>query len=114
MERHTVRQQHFLRARIKEFGIPPIHDGLIIGKQSPIGCAAIRKAIDLLSTSPFEHIELQDETVGDVLVRASILRRVPKETLIAFVLERIKPLMGPDDILHMDLDAEITLEDERP
>jgi len=114
MAQPAARKQHFLRARIKEFGIPPIHDGLIIGKQSPIGCAAIRKAIDLLSTSPFEHIELQDETVGDVLVRASILRRVPKETLIAFVLERIKPLMGPDDILHMDLDAEITLEDERP
>ncbi len=114
MAQPAARQQHFLRARIKEFGIPPIHDGLILGKSSPIGCAAIRKAIDLLSTSPFEHIELKDDTVSDILVRASILRRVPKNTLIAFVLERIKPLMGPDDILHMDLDAEITLEDERP
>jgi hypothetical protein len=114
MAQPAARKQHFLRARIKEFSIPPIHDGLIIGQHSPIGCAAIRKAIDLLTTSPFEHIELQDETVGDILVRSSILRRVPKETLIAFVLERIKPLMGPDDILHIDLDAEITLEDERP
>ena len=106
--------KHSVKVRVREFGVPPIHDALVLGKQSPIGCAAIRKAIDLLTTSPFEHIEVQDETVSDVLVRSSILRRVPKETLIAFVLERIKPLMGPDDILHMDLDTEITLEDERP
>ena len=114
MAQPAARQQHFLRARIREFGIPPIHDGLILGKHSPIGCAAIRKAIDLLVASPFEHIEVEDDTIADIIVRSSILRRVPKDALTKFVLKRIKPLMGPDEILHMDLDAEITLDDEGP
>ena len=66
MARPASRHQCFLRARIKEFGIPPVHDGLVLGRNSPIGCAAIRKAIDLLVSSPFEHIELEDATVGEI------------------------------------------------
>ena len=109
-----IQHQHSLKVRIKEFAIPPIHDGLVLGKTSPIGCGAIRKAIDLLVPSPFEHIEVHDEVVGDVLVRSAILRRIPQEKLVAFVLRRIKPLMGPEEILHLDLDAEVTLEEESP
>jgi hypothetical protein len=106
------RHQHSIKVRIKEFGIPPIHDGLVLGKNSPIGCAALRKAIDLLVDSPFEHIEVDDEVISDILVRNKILRRIPQNRLVAFVLKRIKPLMGPDEILHLDLEAEVTLEDE--
>jgi len=48
----------------------------------------------------------------DVLIRSGIVRRVPKEALLDFVLRRIKPLMGADEILHLDLEAEVTLEDK--
>lgn len=106
-------RQHSLRARVREFGIPPIHDGLVVGKSSPIGCVAIRRALELLVAAPFEHIELQnDEVIGNVLVRGSILRRVPKDMLIKFVLEEIKPLMGPMEILHLDIEAQVTLEQD--
>lgn len=112
MTQQADRSQHSLKVRIKEFGIPPIHDGLVLGKSSPIGCAAIRKALELLVASPFEHIEVSDEIVGDILVRSTILRRIPRDKLVGFVLKRIKPLMGPDEILHLDLEAEVTLEDD--
>ena len=112
MTTQHVQGQHLLKVRVKEFGIPPIRDGLALGRNSPIGCAAIRKAIDLLVTSPFEHIEVRDEIVSDLLVRSTILRRIPQEKLVDFVLQRIKPLMGPEEILHLDLEAEVTLEDE--
>jgi len=101
-----------LRARVREFVIPPIHDGLVIGKAAPIGGAAVRKAVQLLVSTPFEHIEVTDDVVGDVLIRSGIVRRVPKEALLDFVLRRIKPLMGADEILHLDLEAEVTLEDK--
>jgi hypothetical protein len=112
MTPQEVRHQHSIKVRIKDFAIPPIHDALVLGKNSPIGCAAIRKAIDLLVHSPFEHIELDDEVISDILVRNKILRRIPRNKLVAFVLKRIKPLMGAEEILHLDLDAEVTLEDE--
>jgi hypothetical protein len=102
--------KHLLRVRVQEFGIPPIRDGLVLGRQSPIGCAAIRKALNLLSASPFAHIELEDEVISDIVIRQTLLRRVPRESLIAFVLERIKPLMGPEEILHLELQVEVLLE----
>ncbi len=111
MTRSTERR-HTIKARIKEFGIPPIHDALVLGRQSPIGCAAMRKAIDLLVATPFEHIEVDDPVVNDILIRASILRRVPREKLIAFVLSQLKPMMAAEEVLHVDFDIEIALETE--
>lgn len=104
--------RHVLRARVREFGIPPIRDGIVLGKQSPVGCVALRNVLGLLGGSPFAHMELADEVISDVIVRQAILRRIPKEKLIAFVLDRIKPLMGPEEILHLDLEVEILLEEE--
>jgi hypothetical protein len=48
--------------------------------------------------------------VSDILVRANILRRLPKEKLVAFVLQQVKPLMEPDEVLHMDVDIEVSME----
>lgn len=113
MENEPVNaSRYILRVRVQEFSIPPVRDGLILGKHSPIGCVAIRKAIELLGGSPFAHFEVEDEVISDIVVRKAILRRVPKEALIAFVLERIKPLMGPEEILHLELEVEVLLEEE--
>ena len=108
----VVSSKHVLRARFQEFNIPPIRDALVLGRDSPIGCEAIRKAINLLGSSPFEHIEVQDEIISDIVVRRAILRRISKETLIAFMLNRVKPLMGTEEVLQLDLEAEVLLEEE--
>ena len=97
--------------RVKEFGVPPVHDGLILGKESPIGCMSIRKCLELMSSEPFEHLQINDDdTISDIVVRASILRRIPKDRLIPFVLEHVKPLMGLKEVLHLDLEVEVVLE----
>jgi len=101
-----------LRARTREFNIPPVRDGIVLGRHSPVGCVAVRNALGLLNGGPFAHIELADEVISDVIVRQTILRRLPREKLIAFVLDRIKPLRGPEEILHLDLEVEILLEEE--
>lgn len=103
--------KHSLKARMNEFQIPPIRDGLVLGKDSAIGSVAMRRALDLLVSSPFEHIEVEDEVVSDILVRQGILRRVPRHKLVDFVLRRIKPLMGPEEIIHLELNAEVMIEE---
>lgn len=101
-----------LRAKVREFTIPPIQDGLVVGRDAAIGCSALRRAIQLLVSSPFEHLELEgDDVISDILVRSAILRRVPKAALISFVQRKVKPYMGADEILHFSIDAEISLED---
>ena len=60
--------------------------------------------------SPFEHLEFEDDVISDIIVRGAILRRIPKDKLIAFVLSQIKPLMTVDEILHLDLEVEVEIE----
>lgn len=96
-----------LSARITEYEIPPIKDALVLGREAPIGCQAMRRALSLLIKTPFAHLEIGDDVISDILVRETLLRRLPQEQLIAFVLQHIKPLMGEDEVLHLELDIEV-------
>ncbi|GAA7771328.1 MULTISPECIES: hypothetical protein [Cupriavidus] len=91
--------------------MPPITDGLVLGRASPIGHVAVGRALSLLSTTAFEHVEIHDDDViSDVLVRKAILRKIPPDELKAFILEQIKPAMGAEEILHLSLEVELLLE----
>lgn len=107
MSHQQVGMRYHIRAWVMDLAFPAIRDVLVLGKQSPIGCAAMRRALDLLSETPFEHFELMDDVIGDVLVRAAIVRRIPKEELVAFLRESVSPLMGLEDIVNLDIDAEV-------
>lgn len=104
-----VQTKNTLTARITEYQIPPFRDALVLGREASIGCQAVRRALSLLVRTPFAHIELEDEVVADILIRENLLRRVPQEKVIAFILERIKPMMSPEEVLQVELDIEVTL-----
>ncbi|PKM12081.1 MAG: hypothetical protein CVV13_06735 [Gammaproteobacteria bacterium HGW-Gammaproteobacteria-3] len=99
----------FISARISEYAIPPLKDMLVLGKNAPIGCIAMRRALELLIKAPFEHIEVDDDIISDILVRQSLLRRTSREALAGFVLKQIKPLLGEDEILQVEMDVKISL-----
>ncbi|HNP59364.1 MAG TPA: hypothetical protein PKM72_00920 [Nitrospirales bacterium] len=101
-----------ITAKIKEFSIPPITDGLIIGKDAAIGVSALQKALRLLIPEEFDHIEIQDEVIHSMLIRSSITRRLTQKRVVTFLLDQVKPLMVADDILHIQLDTEITITQE--
>ncbi|MCS6913488.1 MAG: hypothetical protein NZ890_09640 [Myxococcota bacterium] len=105
-------RKHDLRIRLNEFTLPPIQDGLVLGRLSPIGHVAVGKALSLLSSTAFTHIPIEDEVIADVLVRSAILRKLTEDEVRRFVLEEVKPLMGPEEILHMRLEVDIILEDK--
>jgi hypothetical protein len=102
--------RQIIRARVREFVLPPIVDGLVLGRFSPIGHVAVGKALALLTTTPFEHLSIDDEVIGDVLIRSAVLRKIDGDALRRFILDHIKPLMGPEEILHLELEAEIVIE----
>lgn len=98
-----------ISVHVGEYAIPPLKDMLVLGKNAPIGCIAMRRAIELLVKTPFEHIELDDEVISDILVRQSILRRVSRDELIDFVVAHMKPLMGSDEVLHALVEVHVFL-----
>ena len=112
MQKRT--RQHRLRARVTEFLLPPIEDGLVLGNRSPIGHVAVGKALSLLTSTAFEHIAISDDVIGDILIRSAILRKIDAASVTAFVLKEIKPLMGSEEILHLDLDIEMLIDSDRP
>lgn len=104
------KQQHIICAQLTEFSLPSITDGLVLGRLSPIGHVAVGTALSLLTTTAFEHLPIEDDVIGDVLIRSAILRKTSKEALINFVLQEIKPVMGPEEIIRLDIKIEILLE----
>ena len=102
----------FVKLRAREFMVPPIRDCLVIGKKAPIGFVALKKALALLHGAPFERLQSQGDVISDILVRTSILRKIPREKLIALVLARVEPLMGDDELVHLDIEVEVVLEEQ--
>lgn len=99
-----------INAEVSEYIIPPIKDMLVLGKDAPIGCIAMRRALELLVKTPFEHIEIEgDDIISDILVRQPLLRRIPRETLIDFVMHDIKPLLSTEEVLHISLEAKVLI-----
>ena len=101
-----------LQVRIKEFAIPPITDGLVIGREASIGTVALQKALNLLIPDQFEHLIIDDEIIADILIKSILLRRMTKDRLVKFIMEQIKPFMSAQDILQVQLDLEILLTGE--
>ncbi len=100
-----------LSVRVNEFALPPVTDGLVLGKEAPIGFQAITKALSLLVADHLESIEIEDDVVSHLFVRRAILHRIPKDKLVAFILDRVKPLMCLKDVLHLDIKAEVVIEE---
>ena len=105
----TLDKKTHLVATVSEYAIPPLKDILVMGKDAPIGCIAMRRALELLVKQPLVHIEIADEVISDILVRQSLLKRVGLSELTHFVVEQIKPLMSSDEILQGELDVSVYL-----
>ena len=101
-----------VRARVTEFGYPPVHDALILGVNAPQGTEAFKKGLGLLVSTPFEQITVKDDIIGSVLVRTSVLRRISADKFLDFIMRRVKPLMGIEEMLHLDMNIEVDLDDD--
>ncbi|OAI17154.1 hypothetical protein A1359_06600 [Methylomonas lenta] len=105
----TIDRKTHISAQVGEYAIPPLKDMLVLGKQAPIGCIAMRRAIELLITATYAHIEIEDDVISDILVRQHLLKRVSRDGLIDFVLTHVKPMMGADEIMHAELNIKVFL-----
>lgn len=100
-----------VKMKLREFTIPPITDALVIGSNAPIGSEALRRAISLLHAAQFESVKIEDDLVEEILVRTSILKKISKEKLINIVLKKVKPFMSAEEVIHLDIEVELTIEE---
>lgn len=111
-EASSESNEQYVRVRVKALEIPPVKDGIVLGKSAPIGPDAMMRTLKLMTTERFVHFTItNDEIVSDVIVREAVLRKLKEDRLRAFVLKRIRPLMAENELLMLDIEIEIVIED---
>jgi len=100
-----------VRVRLKALEIPPIKDGLIIGRAAAIGGEAMARTLRLMTTENFERIRVKDDVVDEIIIRTAVLKKLGAERVQAFVLTRVKPLMSETELLMLDIEVELVLEE---
>jgi hypothetical protein len=104
--------EQYVRVRIKALEIPPVKDGIVIGREAPMGAEAMMRTLKLMSTERFIHLVIEnDDVVSDVIVREAVLRKLKEDRLRKFVLKRIKSLMAKNELLMLDMEIEVVVED---
>jgi len=100
-----------VRIRVKGLEMPPIKDGLLIGQKAAIGADAMLRTLGIMTHEPFERLGISDGVIEDVIVKSSILRKVGRERVARFVMNNLKPMMTPTELLMLDIYVEMTIED---
>jgi hypothetical protein len=107
-----VNAEQLIRVRVKALEIPPIKDGIVIGRDAAIGGEAMVRTLRLMTNEKFERFILpKDEIVQDVILRSAVVRKLGKERVLKFVMDRIKPVMTETELLMLDIDIELVIED---
>lgn len=102
--------EKLIRVRMRALEIPPIKDGLVIGRDAAIGGEAMARTLRLMTNEKFERLSLRDDIVQEVIIRSSVLRKLGRERLLAFVLQRVKPVMAETELLMLDIEVELVIE----
>lgn len=104
--------EQLVRVRVKALEIPPIKDGIVIGRDAAIGGEAMVRTLRLMTNEKFERFVLPgDDIVQDVILRTAVVRKLGKERVLRFVMDRIKPVMTETELLMLDIDIELVIED---
>ena len=107
----TSHSEKLMRVRIRALEIPPIRDGLVIGRDAAIGGEAMTRTLRLMTNEKFDRILIKDEIVQELIVRSAVLRKVGQDRLVSFVLNRVKPVMAETELLLLDIEVELVIED---
>ena len=100
-----------IRVRLKALEIPPIKDGIVIGRDAAMGGDAMLRTLKLMTNERFERIPVKDSVIQDIIVRTAVLRKLGHERMLQFVLQRVKPVMSENELLMLDIEVELVLED---
>ncbi|MET0262163.1 MAG: hypothetical protein ABW223_04645 [Rariglobus sp.] len=103
--------EQLVRVRIKALEIPPVKDGLVIGRDAAIGGEAMTRTLRLMTSEKFARITVKDDIIEDIIVREAVMRKLGRERVLKFVMERIKPVMADTELLMLDIDIELVIED---
>lgn len=94
---------------LREFDLPPIGDGVLIGRRAAIGPRGLFEAIDRMLPGQYQLVSVEHPTTEGVIFRTSKTKAVPQDKLVALFLRQGEALMSETTILRVDVDFEVRL-----
>jgi len=96
--------------KLSEFEIPPMQDVMLVGKRAPIGPEAVRHMVDAVSPEQYEIIRLDNHKIFEaVVVRKTLLKILPKETLISIIIEEGERIAEETMVLKAQVNVTIQI-----
>lgn len=109
VERSENNRMAHVTVRLSEFEIPPMQDVLLVGRRAPIGPEAARRMVDALSPEQYELIPVEEGPVEAIVVRKSLLKLIPKEKIIPFILEEGLKIITEHTVIRAQVNIVITV-----
>lgn len=95
----------------RPFALPPIGDGLLIGRRASVGPNALADAIDRMLPGMYELVRLDDHPVIEAaIVLRSHFRLVGRDRLVAAMVAHAEDLMDADGCLQVGIAGEVTVQ----
>lgn len=102
-----------LSIRMKEFGIPPIRDAVVIGRRAAIGPQGLYESLDRMLPDTYQLTPVKDhEIIEAVILRKRCLGILDRDRVIKLILQQTAPLMHDSTIIQVELDSEVTVQME--
>ena len=93
----------------EEIKLPPFQEILVIGKNSPQGKIGISKSFELLIPNGFEIFDdIGCEKVEAVFVNKRILKKMPKEKMLAVLSEKVFPFISEGELVRVDFKVKVS------
>lgn len=105
------KMRYHVSLRFEGIQLPPFQDILILGKKCPQGPQGLLQCFTLLGGDEFEVIPVEDPKVEVMLVNKKILLRLPRETLIAILRERVFPFITKGELVRVDVRVVLSWEE---
>ena len=99
-----------LALRLREFDLPPIGDGVVIGKRAPIGPVGLFEAIDRMLPGAYELVPVEGHAIAEaVIIHKRRFRLVERERLASILCSHAEPLMTETMVVRVEVDSEVTV-----
>ncbi|MFZ6010988.1 MAG: hypothetical protein ACOYXT_11645 [Bacteroidota bacterium] len=100
--------KYSINLSFEEIKLPPFQDILILGKNAQHGKIGISKSFELLVPNGFEIAELTHDKVEAVFINKRILNKMPKESIMTILKDKVFPFVSDGEILKVDFSVTIS------
>lgn len=93
----------------RQFDLPPVGDGLLVGRRASIGPKALFESMERLLPGLYQLVPVEHDVIEAVIVLRSRLRMLGEDRLVPLLVDHGVPLMDASSCLQITVDGDVTV-----